>query len=531
MMKHVPAFTALPGGGVGWSHAYDRFRVKVIVPPPQPLSGIVNFGFKAPYLLVFEEAELSLDGALAFAVERGLYDFARDFSASVVFVFPTCEGGWDAADEELFVDLVAESRVNQYYRNGVAMEHARHTHVWSGNFILGAIFRTFLYGCGKSADFIARRCLKTLHGLYLWGPGEITPTAAVLENLSVMPDLPRRDFPIVSVANSDAVNAAFRAQCDHLLILPGRDDRACREFLTPFKRWCGNLEIDTTMDEEGMVEEPGFVSVKTSPDNRGDDSGTQHHRVGYMAYWRKDLTDAGKLPLVLGFHGGGDSAFHLAYVSGWWRIARKYGFLFVALEDHLNSTALETVEIIERLKERYPIDEKRVYGIGFSMGGCKSWDVFEQCPQAFAAIAPMCATYDVGVNVYGEPVTGPINRDHPLPVFYAGGEASPLAELPFQAQKCCERMAYVFEVNRVKKPYNASFSDQSDWENPVWGVEGDVVERFDDPSRGSVLTVHTFYSEDGVARTALASVSGQQHECREHTCEHAWRFMSRFTLE
>ena len=47
--------------------------------------------------------------------------------------------------------------------------------------------------------------------------------------------------------------------------------------------------------------------------------------------------------------------------------------------------------------------------------------------------------------------------------------------------------------------------------------------------QGSVLTIEVFESRDGVARTAFASVSGQGHECREHTCEYAWRFLSRFT--
>ena len=33
-----------------------------------------------------------------------------------------------------------------------------------------------------------------------------------------------------------------------------------------------------------------------------------------------------------------------------------------------------------------------------------------------------------------------------------------------------------------------------------------------------------------MCRTALASVSGQQHECRMHSCENAWKFVSQFTL-
>ena len=506
--------------------------MKVIVPPEDPLFGLVNFGFKAPYLLVFEERELSMAEALDFALRRGLYDFAKAFSTSVVFVYPTCEGGWENAPETLFTDLIAESRIHQYYKNGVVTFRDRFTKQWTGYYIRGAIFRTFLYGYGPSTDYIARHCLRTLQGQYLWGPGEITPTAAVLERLSVTPSVERRDIPVVSVDNPEAVNAALREQCDHLLIAPENNgDPAFSAFLRPFKRWCGQLEIEPTMEEAGMLEEPGYVTVRTSPDNRGDDEGTSEHRIGYIAFYRKNLADAKNLPLLLAFHGGGDSALHIAHVSGWWRVARKYGFLLVAVENHINSTAAETIELIERLKERYSINSSRIYASGFSMGGCKCWDLYQEYPDVFAALAPMDATFEVGLNLYGEPAPKPINRDHPVPLFYTGGEVTPLPELPFQAEKCCNRIRYVFEVNQVQKSYDARFEERERWEQPIWGVSGDRVDAYDDPSRESVLTLHSFYSRDGVIRTVLGSISGQGHDCREHTCDHAWQFMSRFSLD
>nr|MCR4640570.1 hypothetical protein [Lachnospiraceae bacterium] len=61
-----------------------------------------------------------------------------------------------------------------------------------------------------------------------------------------------------------------------------------------------------------------------------------------------------------------------------------------------------------------------------------------------------------------------------------------------------------------------------------YGIAGEKVEEIPDESRGSILTVNYYESEDGVVRTALARVSGQQHECRHHSCENAWRFISQF---
>ena len=529
-MKNFPEILSLPGHVRGWQHAFPTFRVKVIVPEAAPLADIVNFGFNAPYLLVLEEKEMPLEEAAAFAEEKGFTGIAAAYSTSVVFGYPTCEGGWEKADEQIFIDLVAESRIGPYYQDGVIRSKTRFGREWSDLFIRGAIFRTHLYGCGASADYITKHCLKTLNGLYLWGPGEITPTTAILEDLSVIPAPERRDIPVVSAGNSEAVNAALRAGCEHLLVQETLDvPAAFKGFLRGCKRWCGVLSIEATMDEQGMAEEPAFAVVPTSADNCGDDRETKEHPIGYIAYYRKGLLDKGPVPLVLAFHGGGDSALHMVHVSGWYRVAQRNGFLLVCVENHLNSTATEMMSLLAHLKAKYPIDEKRIYASGFSMGGIKTWDMFQEYPEVFAALAPMGATVEVGHNVYFQASPVEPNRSHPVPVFYSGGEITPLPELPCQAEKCLERMQYVFAVNQVKTPCDVTFDHQEDWADPIWGIRGDRVEQLDDPARGSVLTINYFTSADGVERTAFGAVSGQGHECREHTCEQAWRFMSRFT--
>lgn len=529
-MKRFPEIRTLDNGAKLWQHCFDLFRVKVYVPEGDPLEGTVNFGFKAPYLLVLEEREMSCEEAVAFAEERGFARIAAEYSTSVVFVYPNGEQGWDGATEQLFIDLVAESRIGPYYQDGVFRSREPFTKKWSDLFLRGAIFRTFLYGKGKSADYIARHCLKTLQGLYLWGPGEITPTAVTLEGLSVAPSVERRDIPVVSVGNSPEINAALEKACDHLLIRETGDmETEFHSFLRNWKRWCGVLEREEVMDEIGMVEEPSFAVVPTSEDNFGDDQGTESHRIGYIAWYKKGLLDTGKVPVVLAFHGGGDSALHMAHVSGWYRVAQRHDFLLITVENHLNSTATEAVALLEELKKKYPIDEKRVYASGFSMGGIKSWDLCQEYPQVFAALAPMGATVEVGHNVYFRPVEKEINRSVPVPVFYSGGEISPLQELPCHGQRCVERMAWMLQVNGVDRVYDVKYEDRENWENPILGVNGDRIERIWDPARSSNLTIHYFTSQDGVERTAFSSVSGQAHECREHTCEYAWRFMSGFT--
>ena len=187
----------------------------------------------------------------------------------------------------------------------------------------------------------------------------------------------------------------------------------------------------------------------------------------------------------------------------------------------------EVMELIEHLKERYPVDDRRIYATGFSMGGCKTWDLFQEYPETFAALAPMDATFEVGLNQYGEAAPA-VNRTHPVPVFYAAGEQTPLPEMPCQAEQCMDRAQYVFDVNRIRKPYGLKFEVRDSWPEKFWGVPGDRVEKVNDPSRGAVLTLHYYDSTDGVCRTVFGGVDNQGHECREHTCGEAWRFMQQF---
>lgn len=115
-------------------------------------------------------------------------------------------------------------------------------------------------------------------------------------------------------------------------------------------------------------------------------------------------------------------------------------------------------------------------------------------------------------------------------MFYSGGEASPLPELPFQDASSLERAQYLARTNKLKADFESlDFSKKDTWEDKIYGVSGDRVEKIPDESRGSVLTVNYYDSEDGICRTALASVSGQGHECRFHSCENAWKFISQFS--
>ncbi len=519
-------------GGKCWEHTFEQFRLKVYVPDNRLDGQVNNYGFRAPLLMVFEETPQEMDGAVRFARESGLSDIAAANDSSVLFVYPTAPGGWAQADSSLYASLIAEIKMIQVYRDGIVENHDFFTNTFKGYFVRGAIFRADIYSFGASADYVAAHLLTTLTGEYLWGPGEITPAMCSMERLSVVPDVRRKDIPVLSVGNSEPVNRAF-AGCEHLLVKEKADYREDFEtFVRRFKMWCGKVELEPDFEQLGMTEDVGSVTVHTSADNRSPFKNDPTHKVGYFAYYNKGLPEQGPVPLVVGFHGGGDSSMYLTYVAGWWAVARKYGFLFVSVENHQFVTATEAVELIGGLKKRYPIDETRIYATGFSMGSGKTWNLYQEYPEIFAGLMPASALFPVYTTFFGEPVCDRLNKTVPVPVFYSGGEESHLPELACHAATALERVRYVAQVNRLKKRFDGlCVEEKEDWENPFWGLNGDRTEKIPDPSRGSVLTVQYYDSEDGVCRTAFASVSGQIHECRQHSCENAWKFISRFRRE
>ena len=534
-MKEMPKMTAVDGG-LMWTHTFEKFKAAVYVPENDLMDDVLNYGFIAPYLLVFAPQDYTSNfaGAVEFARTNNFEQIAKKYGTSVVFIYPTSANGWKDAAPDLFSEIISNSKIHEFYENGVVKFYNRFTKTLEAYYIRGGIFHTNLYGFGEGADYIAANCINHFEGDGLWGRADCAPVTVTLTNLTPQAKIKvdASDIPVVSYGNTTEINEIFKTNCKYFLEKQVPDIYADFDsFVKQFRRMLGELELDPDLEKDGMQIDPAVVELKTSPDNMSDAKGTTTHKVGYFAFFNKGIFDKGPVPLLLAFHGGGDSSFYISYISGWANIAHRHNFLLVAVENHLNSTATEMTELVEHLKQQYKIDSTRIYASGFSMGGIKTWDIIQEYPDLIAAAAPMDATVDIGENVYFGKINKPVNTTTSVPIFYAAGEQTPLAELPYQEQKCINRMAYALKLNGAKKAdeYNVKLEEKDTWQNKFWGIDGEEQIVLTDPKRKGRLTLQLFSRSDEKCYNIFGSIDNQGHECREHTCENAWRYMSCFS--
>ena len=62
-MQQKPTVSLLPDGGKYRTHDFEDFSAMVYVPAGDPSAEVINYGFRAPHLLVFGEPDRSIGDA------------------------------------------------------------------------------------------------------------------------------------------------------------------------------------------------------------------------------------------------------------------------------------------------------------------------------------------------------------------------------------------------------------------------------------------------------------------------------------
>ena len=155
---------------------------------------------------------------------------------------------------------------------------------------------------------------------------------------------------------------------------------------------------------------------------------------------------AAEVPLVLSFHGYGDNMqnfqhtnVHVAWpdaiVVYFQGLETRGGFPGWQVERGGGNRDLKLVDLaLTSLRERYNVDDDRIYATGFSNGGMFAYLLWAERPRVFAAYAPVAAR-----------LRSSVRPEQPRPLFHVAGERDQVVR--FADQEAA--IAVAIEVNGV----------------------------------------------------------------------------------
>ena len=536
--KQINKMITAENGDIFYEFKEGEHQILFLQPANELKSNLINYGFTGPTLLVFPDRKTDFDGLKELIKTNGLEKAAQDNGVGVILVNPLKED-WKNEEAGAYEAVTANLGIAQMnFRDGLAiMKNDAIPDVQTYN-ILGSCVRMYVYGFGSGADYLAKHYLKKVSGNITMGDlgsADVTPVCVTLKDLSVLPEPEANDIHVVSINNSEEANEILKAKCADVLVRNDLDLRKdFMEYVGSYRRWVGRIMKAYNYEQEGIIAKAEEVMLPIGPDNESFRRGLpfmrmKEHKVGYVTFYDKDLDVTNvKRPLMLVFHGGGDSAYATASLAEWPEIGQEEGFITVAVEMHMHVSALEVVSLIDHLKTEYAIDEEKIYATGFSMGGIKSWDLLQQCPERFAGLMPMDAADWPGNNCFFSK-TPDINEDVMVPLLYVGGASSPLVELPCHDDRAIARMAYLAKVNDLKQDFALDLKEKDSWIDPYVGCKGERVEELhDEMFPNSTYYAHYYDSKDGNCYTCIMAITEHGHEIRPFTNRYAYQFIKQF---
>jgi predicted peptidase len=194
----------------------------------------------------------------------------------------------------------------------------------------------------------------------------------------------------------------------------------------------------------------------------------------YIIYTPHSFDPAKKYPLVVNLHGWGDST-HLNPLSpvhfDLLKTCEKRGVILVSpcgrqkLPEHrgmyLDDAETDVLQVLSLVKKYYPIDDKRVYITGNSMGGFGSYWIASRHPDLFAAIAPVCGIWS-GINGFPRVNLDPLKN---IPVYLFHNDLD--KTVPVTESRSA--YAYLKKIGAEVTYSEIKVSDQDPWDYGIFG--------------------------------------------------------------
>jgi predicted peptidase len=141
---------------------------------------------------------------------------------------------------------------------------------------------------------------------------------------------------------------------------------------------------------------------------------TQRVALDYLLHLPPAYSRRKRYPLILFLHGSGERGSDVNAIKkhGIPKVVEQqpdFPFITLAPQCPANSTWLyqrdALLMLLDQVMAKQPVDPKRVYLTGLSMGGYGAWFLGSEHPERFAAVVPICGGFDDMLG-YPERVAG-----------------------------------------------------------------------------------------------------------------------------
>jgi predicted peptidase len=141
---------------------------------------------------------------------------------------------------------------------------------------------------------------------------------------------------------------------------------------------------------------------------------TQRVALDYLLHLPPAYSRRKQYPLILFLHGSGERGSDVNAIKkhGIPKMVEQqpdFPFITLAPQCPANSTWIMQHDalllLLDQVMAKQPVDPKRVYLTGLSMGGYGGWFLGSEHPERFAAVVPICGGYDDMLG-YPERVAG-----------------------------------------------------------------------------------------------------------------------------
>ncbi len=488
----------------------------------------------SPIMVVFGDKKYTAETARQEARESGLAELAAAEGSIVVFANPYGDS-WDAGQDSGvyagIIDMFSDSSGNEWVDgkyNGEDWMTGKETLSYCGS-----AQRAYVFSDGSGADFVADNLLKQVYTTVVYPTGEVqaevTPTSYLLSN-------PHKDITTVyegvefptalingSQASIEAISKLNPVHGKHVSLTSVKTDGFDKAKVKEAYNTIGAVRRQSNT----ILNLPDYKALGI--EETVHTATINENKIEYRQYIPNDvdMTKAGNVPLVMIFHGGGNTAEFFAWASEWPLIGKVNGFMVVSVQDHNSYTSDDMAELVKGIEKKYPaIDKSRVYASGFSMGSVKSWNCGLKHSDVFTGIAPFDAGYseEAVTNTGYAPIKIPANANI-VPVFYVGGTHSFAPEIP-QADPINMNAAVeaFFKIDGVTDNYK--YKEKAD---KIWGYKPDNTYIVPNGEYANCpLHVSEFKSTDGNTYISLGYID-KGHETMAVEAWQAWKFLSQFS--